>query len=133
MGQFSILYSITAKSPSRKAVADYFGVKETVLTTWLHNLVYVRNICAHYARLWNKSLRIPVKLPKKTANKWLAGQNITNRKIYVVLAIVAYLLDTIIPQHAFRQKIKDLLAKYPNTDIVAMGFPKDWLNDSFWQ
>jgi abortive infection bacteriophage resistance protein len=83
MGQFSILYSITAKSHSRKAVAGYFGVKEPVLTTWLHTLVYVRNICAHHSRIWNKELRIPVKLPKKTANVWLADSNVTARKVYI--------------------------------------------------
>jgi abortive infection bacteriophage resistance protein len=132
MGQFSILYSITAKSPSRKAVADYFGVKEPVLSAWLHTLVYVRNICAHHARLWNKELRIPVKLPKKTANIWLAEPNVTSRKVYIVLAIVVYLLDTITPHHTFRQKIKELVAKYPNIDIAAMGFPQDWLADPFW-
>ncbi|MDR0316161.1 MAG: Abi family protein [Treponema sp.] len=132
MGQFSILYSITAKSPPRKAVADYFGVKETVLATWLHTLVYVRNICAHHARLWNKDLRIPVKLPRKTTNKWLSTPNLTDRKVYIVLAIIAYLLDTITPHHTFRQKIKSLIIKYPDTDIAAMGFPNDWYSDPFW-
>jgi len=132
MGQFSILYSILAKSPNRKAIADYFGIKETVFTTWLHTLVYIRNICAHHARLWNKDLRIPVKLPKKTTNKWLSVLNLTNRKIYVVLAIICYLHDTIIPHHHFRQKLKDLIKKYPDTDITAMGFPQTWTSDPFW-
>ena len=132
MGQFSILYSITVKSPPRKAVAEYFGVKEVVLTTWLHTLVYVRNICAHHTRLWNKDLRIPVKLPRKTANRWLSSRNITGRKIYVVLVIISYLLDTITPNHSFRQKVKDLVMKYPDTDITAMGFPMAWHSDPFW-
>jgi abortive infection bacteriophage resistance protein len=132
MGQFSILYSILAKSPNRKTVADYFGIKETVFATWLHTLVYTRNICAHHARLWNKDLRIPVKLPKKTTNKWLSVSNLTNRKIYVVLAIICYLLDTITPHHHFRQKLKDLITKYPDTDITAMGFPQAWSSDPFW-
>jgi abortive infection bacteriophage resistance protein len=132
MGQFSILYSITVNSPARKAIADYFGVKGPVLTTWLHTLVYVRNICAHHARLWNKELRVPVKLPKKTANKWLVAQKITNRKVYIVLAIIVYLLDTITPQHSFREKIKELIKKYPKTDTTAMGFPQDWSADPFW-
>jgi abortive infection bacteriophage resistance protein len=132
MGQFSILYKITANSPARKAVADYFGAKGPVLTAWLHTLVYVRNICAHHARLWNKELRVPVKLPKKAANKWLANRNITNRKVYIVLAIIVYLLDTITPQHGFRQKLKALVVKYPETDTAAMGFPQDWLADPFW-
>jgi abortive infection bacteriophage resistance protein len=132
MGQFSILYSITANSPARKAVADYFGVKGPVLITWLHTLVYVRNICAHHARFWNKELRVPVKLPKKIANKWLVAQNITNRKVYIVLAIIVYLLDTITPHHSFREKIKGLMEQYPKTDTTAMGFPQDWLIDPFW-
>jgi abortive infection bacteriophage resistance protein len=132
MGQLSILYSNTVKSPPRKAVADYFGVKETVLNTWLHTLVYVRNICAHHARLWNKELAIPVKLPKKTTYAWLTVGPFTDRKVYVVLAIIAYLLDTITPNNNFRQKVKDLIAKYSLTDIAAMGFPEKWRSDSFW-
>jgi len=132
MGQFSILYSITAKSNPRKAVADYFGIKEIVFVAWLHTLVYIRNICAHHSRLWNKDLRVPVKLPKKTTNQWLSSPNIANYKLYVVLAIINYLLDIITPKHTFRQKVKDLLKKYPNTNITSMGFPKGWDSDSFW-
>ena len=132
MGQFSILYSNSKKSPPRKAVADYFGLKETVFTTWLHTLVYVRNICAHHVRLWNKDLRIKVKLPIKTTNRWLSNSNVANNKVYTVLAIIIYMLDTITPHNTFRQKVKDLLMKYPNTNINAMGFPKDWESDSFW-
>ena len=132
MGQFSILYNNSKKSPPRKAVADYFGVKETVFTTWLHTLVYIRNICAHHVRLWNKDLRIKVKLPIKTTNRWLSNSNITSNKIYTVLAIIIYMLDTITPHNTFRQKVRNLLTKYPNTNITAMGFPKDWESDQFW-
>ena len=132
MGQFSKLYDMTAKSPPRKAVADYFGVKETVFTTWLHTLVYVRNICAHHARLWNKDFRIPVKIPKKTTNKWLANSNVNDRKVYIIFAIIIYLLDIITPNHTFRQKVKTLLEKYPNINITAMGFPLNWESDPFW-
>jgi abortive infection bacteriophage resistance protein len=117
------IYNITAKSPSKKAVTDYFGIKETVFTTWLHALVYVRNICAHHARLWNKELRIPVKLPRKTANKWLSTPNLTDRKVYIVLAILVYLLDTITPHHTFRQKIKGLVKKYPDLKQQIKKYP----------
>jgi hypothetical protein len=44
-----------------------------------------------------------------------------------------YLLDTITPNHAFRQKVKALITKYLDTDTVAMGFPKDWNLDPFWE
>ena len=132
LGQLSILYDITVKSPHRKAVAEYFGIKEVVLISWLHTLAYVRNICAHHARLWNKDLRISVKVPRKTTNKWLSSQNISHNKMYIILAIIAYLLDTITPHNSFRKKIKELIEKYDTVDTTAMGFPNEWLSDSFW-
>jgi abortive infection bacteriophage resistance protein len=45
---------------------------------------------------------------------------------------IAYFLDTITPTNTFREKLNDLLAKYHNIDVTAMGFPKDWKNDPFW-
>ena len=132
MGQLSILYKIAKRSVPRKAIAKYFGVKEPVMANWLHTLVYVRNICAHHARLWNKGLRIPIKLPKVTDRTWLVSSDLSNDKIYVVLAVIAYFLDTITPTNAFRSKLNGLIAKYPNIDVTAMGFPKDWKNDPFW-
>jgi len=132
MGQLSILYNMTRKSPARKAVAEYFCVKETVLSSWFHALVYVRNICAHHARLWSKYLRISIKFPKKPSRTWLSSSNLDDRKIYAILGVIAYFLDTITPTNTFRDKLKDLLSKYPNVDTSAMGFPKDWKNDPFW-
>lgn len=89
-------------------------------------------MCAHHARIWNKELSVQTKNPKKIKNKWLNSGNITNRKIYEVLAIIAYFLDTITPSNTFRTKLDNILLKYPNIDITAMGFPKDWKDDSFW-
>ena len=77
-------------------------------------------------------MRIPVKLPKVTDRTWLFPVNLSNDKIYIVLAVIAYFLDTITPTNTFRNKLKDLLVKYPNIDVTAMGFPKDWKNDPFW-
>jgi len=132
MGQLSILYNITKRSPARKAVANYFGIKEPVLASWLHALVYIRNICAHHARLWNKQISIQIKKPKNINRIWLFSGDITKRKIYEVLAIISCFLDTITPTNTFRSKLNDLLVKYSNVDITAMGFPKDWKNDPFW-
>jgi abortive infection bacteriophage resistance protein len=130
-GQLSILYSALANVTAKNAIASYFGVKEPVLASWLHTLVYIRNICAHHARLWNRILRIPVKIPKKTDHKWLESCP-TDRRMYVVLAILAYLLDIITPENSFRKKMNALFAKYPSINLVSMGFPEDWATEPFW-
>jgi hypothetical protein len=32
----------------------------------------------------------------------------------------------------FREKLNNLLSKYPSVDTAAMGFPKNWENEPLW-
>jgi hypothetical protein len=43
------------------------------------------------------------------------------------------LLNVIKRNNGFTQQLKALLAKYPNVDIRAMGFPADWLDEPLWK
>ena len=67
---FSELSKICQNLKSRKDrtdIAAAFGIAdETVFCSWLHTLNYLRNICAHHARLWNIELDVN---PKKYFNK----------------------------------------------------------------
>jgi abortive infection bacteriophage resistance protein len=47
--------------------------------------------------------------------------------------MIRYLLHTVNPRNSFVDKIEDLLLKYPNVDVRAMGFPTDWKNEPLWQ
>ena len=44
------------KNPDKKAIAKSFGVGYTYFESWLESISYVRNICAHYGRLYNAKL-----------------------------------------------------------------------------
>ena len=44
------------KNPDKKTVAKSFGVGYTYFESWLESISYVRNICAHYGRLYNAKL-----------------------------------------------------------------------------
>lgn len=46
--------------------------------------------------------------------------------------MITYLLDIINPNNTFRDKLRDLFVEYPNIDVVAMGFPRNWQNEPFW-
>jgi hypothetical protein len=46
-----------------------------------------------------------------------------------MLSMIKYLLLTVNPVNSFTTKITDLLEKYPNIDILAMGFPADWRDE----
>lgn len=47
--------------------------------------------------------------------------------------MIQYLLFTISPNNRFKDKLKNLIAKYPTVDIGAIGFPVDWDNESLWK
>ena len=59
LGGISHLFSGLARDRDRKQIARCFAVPQLVLASWLHTLTFIRNICAHHARLWNRELAVP--------------------------------------------------------------------------
>lgn len=122
----------------RTALAKAFGlVDDSIFCSWLHTLNYIRNICAHHARLWNVHIDvIPKKYYNKTNKIWMTDNEVDcaqSSKIYYSLCIIMYLLQTINPSTKFRQHFYNLLGEYPNVNTVYMGFPKDWKKMSLWK
>ena len=132
-GTLSRLYENLKQGKTKKDLAKIFGLPDKVLESWLHSLVYIRNVCAHHARLWNRQIGIKPLFPRHTQNNWIDTNNISNRKMYYVLSILIYFLNTVNPNHTFRQKLKILFAKYPNVDRTAMGLPAGWQNEPLWK
>jgi abortive infection bacteriophage resistance protein len=132
-GTLSKLYDNLKSGLVRREIAQTFGLTDNLFASWLHGLTYIRNMCAHHARLWNRLLQIQPLFPRHTQHVWLIDRNVRNNHIYYILSMIVYFLNTVNPKHTFRQKIGNLLRKYPNVDVCAMGFPADWYNESLWQ
>ena len=131
-GITSNLYSNLVSGKDKREIANYFGLRDKVFASWLHSIVYYRNVCAHHSRLWNREMRIQPEKPKNTTNQWLNNRDISNKKIYFALSIIIYLMNSINPNHTIPQKFNILLEKYANIDPKAMGFPKDWKDEPLW-
>lgn len=131
-GTLSMLYKGLKNGRSKRALANYYGLSDTVMESWLHAIVYVRNICAHHSRLWNKNLRIRPLVPRHTTHPFLSNPTHNNRTFYV-LSIILYLLKTVNPQNTLAERVRLLLDKYPSVDYVAMGFPHNWEQEPLWQ
>lgn len=122
----------------RTDIAKAFGIKDdSIFCSWLHTLNYVRNICAHHARLWNILMDItPTKYVNKDPSKiWLTDTEVQcaqSSKLYYTLCIILYLLQTVNPKTNFRKQFLEMLAKYPNVNVGYMGFPSDWENHPLW-
>lgn len=122
----------------RTALAKAFGLADdSIFCSRLHTLNYIRNICAHHARLWNIQIDvIPKKYYDKTNKIWMSDNEVDcaqSSKLYYSLCIIMYLLQTVNPGSKFRQHFYDLLEKYPIVNTGFMGFPKDWEKMSLWK
>lgn len=123
----------------RTDIAAAFGIAdEEVFCSWLHTLNYVRNICAHHARLWNIELDVnPKKYTNKNRNRiWLTDEEIKHvqtRRLYYCLCLILYLLQTVNPNTKFRMHFRQLLSDYPAVKLGYMGFPEDWEKHPLWR
>lgn len=57
-GNLNYIYSNIASNRLRKLIADYFGLKPQVFTSWLTVLANLRNMCCHHARVWNRDFML---------------------------------------------------------------------------
>jgi abortive infection bacteriophage resistance protein len=95
--------------------------------------VCIRNVCAHHERLWNRKLRIQPLFPRRTQYSWLADNTTANNRLFYALSMIIYLLNTVNPNHTFKQKLETIFRKYPNVDRAAMGFPANWRSEPLWK
>ena len=141
-GILSNLFSNLKPGRNKREIASYFGLDDTTFESWLHTFTYIRNVCAHHARLWNKTFSISPKLPRTPRHQFLNTTSIIhptngttiylNKKTYYLCSILIYILNTINPKHNFQKKLNRLFDKYSNIDTMAMGFPKNWEQEPLW-
>jgi abortive infection bacteriophage resistance protein len=131
-GTLSRLYDNLKPGKIKKDIANMFGLHDKVFASWLHSFVYIRNVCAHHARMWNRWLRVQPLFPKKAANIWIVNKSVPNNRLFYAFSMIIYLLNNVNPKHTFKQKLENLFLKYPNVDRAAMGFPANWRSEPLW-
>lgn len=119
----------------RAAIAQPYALNETVLCSFAHHLTYVRNVCAHHARLWNRPLVVGTwALPKKpeTLVAQLQRAPDASLRIYNTLVMLAWLMRIISPGSEWRRRIRALVDERPEL-WNDMGFPDGWQEFELWR
>ncbi|CAI6292547.1 MULTISPECIES: Abi family protein [Bacillus] len=106
-------------TPDKKDISlNFYGVHHSYLGNWLYCLTNVRNISAHYSRLYNKKFHFSVKLYKEVQ---------LNRKKIVS---VFYILKKMLPADEWRRFLDSFLILVEEYDDVIemhhMGFHDNW-------
>jgi len=132
LGLLSKLYRNLSLSPEKKAVARHFGISHPpVLESWLQSMSYIRNVCAHHSRLWNRVLTIRPNYLERPIDTWIDDRP-PNDKSYFLVCCFLYMLRAVNPNTRFATHFKNLLNRYPNIKLGAMGFPVNWESQAFW-
>lgn len=109
------------KNQDKKAIAKSFNTGYTYFQSWLESISHVRNICAHYGRLYNAKLSKTPMLYKEYSEA-----DIGNNRIFGVLLCINHLLKDDRHWNLFVDNIQMLFDKYESVDIKTMEFPQNW-------
>jgi len=125
----------------QKALSIPLGLARTGLfPSWLRAINHVRNICAHYSRLWNRSpsdQAIPPRPGEHALLDHLATDKFAHVRLYIVAAIIQFLLRKIDADFAAKwaDALKRHFATFPAINgvlVTQSGFPPGWDVQPLW-
>ncbi|MBF0213346.1 MAG: Abi family protein [Magnetococcales bacterium] len=132
MGALSLLYK-WMKNPDRKAISEHFNTHHMRFGSNLHTLTYIRNICAHHSRLWNREFAIPPHVSRHP--HWQPPVTPRHDRLFYVLLVLRQLLSAMGTGEPWQQLCSDLIAPIAANDRwrKAMGMPEDWEDHMLWK
>ncbi len=134
LGTISKLYGnlknqIEAKD---KIAKDFGAVNHQYLPSWLQSMTYIRNLCAHHNRLFNKRLVIKPKLLKSPPQLFISRIPSDHSQIYLHLCLLIYMYSKVSPENNVKKELIDLFKRYPHIKLSDLGFPPKWNSEPFW-
>ncbi|ASW23962.1 Abi family protein [Bifidobacterium pseudolongum subsp. globosum] len=134
-GAISKMYGNLDNGGLSRAVASEFHTSPTLLKSWMEYLVYIRNICAHYDRLYN---RIFTKRPlflEMDRRLFSERDDVDEERAFGTFVILGRLYERYDAERwiAFLRDVQDLTWRYPNVALPPLGFPMDWFESLVFQ
>lgn len=117
------------------AIAKNYQIAYPVLTGFIEHLVYLRNLCAHHSRVWNRKFTKTMQVPKTKPRQLIGNFNqdpAKQRNIYDTLVMLMHFLNIVSPAHHMKSRLKKLITTHA-INVVVMGFPNDWKKRDIWK
>jgi abortive infection bacteriophage resistance protein len=120
----------------RQNVAAEYGISARVLFSLALHLNYVRNLCAHHARLWDRKWSIQTDLPNEP--EWQGANTVSNQRLFSSLLLLRILMlrSPHIKTEAdqWRDRVTDLLKNPPAVTNARglMGLTANWQTHPVW-
>lgn len=124
------------KRKDRKELAKSYGLNSEEFASMVHHLSYVRNVCAHHGRLWERYHQIKLLLPN--APEWTGANRIDNARLFCTLILLRVLTrrtpHVLDAANRCYSKINDLLQRPPNvpSPSTRLGLSTNWQQHPLW-
>jgi abortive infection bacteriophage resistance protein len=133
-GLLSRFYENIKRNSNRKQISNTYGLSPEVLESLLQHCAYIRNLCAHHSRLWNRRFTITVQLPKFSPPSLISNFNlIEGRRIYNTLVLLVFVVEIIEPKNQWAKRLFDHINTLNPNLHSHMGFPPDWKDRPIWK
>jgi len=135
-GGLSKMFKFMVRNDQR-AVAGRYRLQASVLESWMHHVVYIRNLCAHHSRVWDRVWAIKPTLPH--GNGWRAPHLRSNRHLFATLLLLRYWLKRIPAVSSFaadwKLRVEAHMASLPATSNPQgrMGLTNNWASNPVWK
>jgi abortive infection bacteriophage resistance protein len=124
------------KQEDQDEISSRYGISNgRIFSTWLETFNYIRNVCAHHNRLWNRNIEKIPKLPPAKDVPWVTSfldkSGNANSRCFLELMMLSHVLKRINPNSSWSARVAVHLKSFPNLDAVGlnlagMGAPKGW-------
>jgi abortive infection bacteriophage resistance protein len=133
-GLLSRFYENIKRDRDKKQIANTYSLSIDNLKSMLEHCVYLRNLCAHHTRLWNRRFTITVQLPKSTPAAAIPNLNPeAERLLYNSLVLLAHFLRVIEPTTTWPYRLMRHLESLEAAFLPQMGVPADWKSRPMWK
>lgn len=135
-GDLSLMFQGMTRQ-GQKPIARRYGRNASELVSWFHHLVYLRNLCAHHARVWDREFAVKPKVP--AGRSWSPPLLPGGNRLAVSLYILSYVLRRIpavrASASAWRDRVEKRLSAPPACAgaMERMGLVKNWKSNPLWQ
>lgn len=106
----------------RKRIAASFLQPPEVLESWIHSVCYVRNLCAHHSRLWNREFTIRPMIAKAFSEELS-----DNSRFFAQAFVINVLLKVVSPDSKWWDRLLNHIRDHAFIDPKALGFSTKYL------
>ncbi len=135
LGSLSTMLNGMLKTDQR-AIAGRYHLQARVLSKAMHHFTYIRNLCAHHSRIWDRVWAIKPELPAGSA--WQPPHLPGNSRLFASLVLLRQILARIPAVEPFsiewRNRVAARLASPPPAvqALAKMGLTDSWSQHPIW-